>query len=480
ILKRMNPVSFSVSWITGIPEPTARLLLTIILAYPIASLYNSTYVRHPNDKFHTSSNRPTEEDRNTFILLSGLMLSFFFNGTDIYHSLVTVLVSYTLAYFGIQLHQRTLASMGIWIFNAVYLLLGYYFTATNDYDISWTMPQCILCLRLMGFAFDYYDGHQTKVSTTASSTSLNKLPMSFDIDTALFDLPSLNHVLAYCYFPSGFLVGPQFSFSLYQRWIANPFYLGKTISDWDETLKAQQRYMWRSVALGILYLGIQQLIGSQYPTSYLLTDDYLNSPFLQRCWTFLITGACVAFGITYEGEDKEGSILFGGLANTLPLQYETATSLDHIIGAFNINTNLWTKYYVFKRLRFLGNKSISQGASLFFLAIWHGFHFNYFATFILEFVYTVCESILRRRLLPVVKPYIQSNDIYYGAWKVMAWITCFMTINYAIIGFDLLKLHKAWIAYKSIYFIGHLVIPLFLIVDKVLGNSRKSSLDKKT
>ncbi|CAO3640638.1 unnamed protein product [Cunninghamella blakesleeana] len=115
----MNPVTFSISWITGIPEPTARLILTIILAYPVALLYNSTYVRHPNDKVHTNSNRPTEEDRNTFILLS---------------------VSYSLGYLGAQQNQRKIASMGIWIFNAAYLLLGYYFTATDDYDITWTMP----------------------------------------------------------------------------------------------------------------------------------------------------------------------------------------------------------------------------------------------------------------------------------------------------------------------------------------------------
>ncbi|KAH7986506.1 hypothetical protein HPB52_024905 [Rhipicephalus sanguineus] len=30
-----------------------------------------------------------------------------------------------------------------------YLVLGYYHTATKDYDITWTMPHCILSLRLI-------------------------------------------------------------------------------------------------------------------------------------------------------------------------------------------------------------------------------------------------------------------------------------------------------------------------------------------
>lgn len=41
--------------------------------------------------------------------------------------------------------------------------MGYYFTATNEYDILWTMPQCILAMRMVGLITDMYDGHQSKV-----------------------------------------------------------------------------------------------------------------------------------------------------------------------------------------------------------------------------------------------------------------------------------------------------------------------------
>ena len=39
---------------------------------------------------------------------------------------------------------------------------------------------------------------------------------------------------------------------------------------------------------------------------------------------------------------------------------ETAVCFGNIIEAFNINTNNWVAVYVFKRLKFLGNKMISQ------------------------------------------------------------------------------------------------------------------------
>lgn len=43
--------------------------------------------------------------------------------------------------------------------------------------------------------------------------------------------------------------------------------------------------------------------------------------------------------------------------------------------------------YVYKRLRFLNNKQISQGVALLFLAAWHGFNSGYFMCFFLEFVF---------------------------------------------------------------------------------------------
>lgn len=32
----------------------------------------------------------------------------------------------------------------------LYLLAGYYYTATEEYDIKWTMPHCVLTLKLIG------------------------------------------------------------------------------------------------------------------------------------------------------------------------------------------------------------------------------------------------------------------------------------------------------------------------------------------
>ena len=35
-----------------------------------------------------------------------------------------------------------------------YLLIGYWFKQSDGYDINWTMPGCVLCLRMIGLAVD--------------------------------------------------------------------------------------------------------------------------------------------------------------------------------------------------------------------------------------------------------------------------------------------------------------------------------------
>ncbi|MCS4558987.1 hypothetical protein L9G74_21440, partial [Shewanella sp. C32] len=61
----------------------------------------------------------------------------------------------------------------------------------------------------------------------------------------------------------------------------------------EEWEKAQMRYVLRCLGLGILYLLAQQVIGSQYPTSYLLTPEYAELPFLKRIFIMTVSGKFV-------------------------------------------------------------------------------------------------------------------------------------------------------------------------------------------
>lgn len=55
----------------------------------------------------------------------------------------------------------------------------------------------------------------------------------------------------------------------------------------------------------------------------------------------------------------------------------------------------FTCRYLFKRLRFLGNKTLSQTITLAYLSIWHGLHSGYHMNFFLEFLIMNGENQVR-------------------------------------------------------------------------------------
>ena len=52
--------------------------------------------------------------------------------------------------------------------------------------------------------------------------------------------------------------------------------------------------------------------------------------------------------------------------------------------------------HIFKRLKFLGNKVMSQMATLLFLALWHGLHSGYILCFSMEFIIVNVERQVQR------------------------------------------------------------------------------------
>lgn len=75
--------------------------------------------------------------------------------------------------------------------------------------------------------------------------------------------------------------------------------------------------------------------------------------------------------------------------------------------SFDFFFPLWCRH-VFKRLRFLGNKLVSQMFTLLFLAIWHGLHSGYLICFSLEFLIVNVEKQVTMATVPYQT---------YEAWK---------------------------------------------------------------
>lgn len=182
-----------------------------------------------------------------YLFATGLFICLFNYGWLAYHSLSAILVSYGL----ILLLNGNALVLATLIFNMGYLLMGYYNTATETYDITWTMPHCVLTLKLIGLAFDIADGQRDESQLSATQKK-----------SAVKTKPNLLEIAAFTYFPASFLVGPQFSFRRYLSFIDKEF------DKYDGYFAAGAK----RAAIGCCYLAVN-VIGAGY-----LSDKYMTSP----------------------------------------------------------------------------------------------------------------------------------------------------------------------------------------------------------
>jgi lysophospholipid acyltransferase 5 len=159
--------------------------------------------------------------------------------------------------------------------------------------------------------------------------------------------------------------------------------------------------------------------------------------------------------------------------------------LNEIISSFNVNTNLWAKTYVFKRLIFLKSKTLSSIGVLFFLALWHGFDIGYFMCFSLEFLDMETERRWAKRLEFIKKSLYQQklrNGIMgkavWGAYRVLCWFLQTCALHYAMVAFELLRYEWCIMAWRSLYFSGHWIVFGLLFLDLVLPKGRKADVKK--
>lgn len=333
--------------------------------------------------YHKKISSQSKQIIHAYIALSGILLCIFNYGLLVYHTLLAVLVSYVLITF---LNSTALITTSF-VYHLGYLLFGYYYTSSEDYDITWTMPHCVLTLRLIGLAFDISDGRRPETELSASNKK-----------TCIKTAPSLLEIAAFTYFPGSFLVGPQFSFRRYTSFVNGEYqkYTGFA------TAGAKR------AAVGVIYLLVNLIGGGYLQDKYIYSDEFwtdnnvLTRIFLLGIWAritlykyisiwLLTESVCICFGLTFNGVDESGKADWTGCSNIKLLVFENTQRFQHYIDSFNIQTNYWVAEYIYKRLKFLNNRHYSQLGALMFLALWHGFHSGYYMCFFMEFTVIVCE-----------------------------------------------------------------------------------------
>eukprot|EP01137_Pigoraptor_chileana_P009525 Opistho-2@57941 len=451
----------------GVKDIALRLLLGILTGYPLALFYRKSALFDQSPQV-----------KHAFFATTGMIVGYYVYGWDFLHTLAAVIGTYLI----ITILGQTAAMVAtVFVFSMGYLLVGYAYTATEEYDITYTTSLCVLTLKLIMLAWDYYDG---------------KLPadeIEKDAKTKaayLKQMPGLLEILGYSFFFGGYLVGPLFPYRRYSSLVFGDIHteLGgapATASKRDEMFRSSLRYALSRLGLGLLYVLLYPLVSPYAPSSFMVTDAFMDYSFWGRMWyiwwmgkfalmkylgVWLVTeGTCVLAGLSFDGYDKaSGSPKWQGLANINVVRYETTPSLHGIIDAFNINTNAWAMRYIFKRLRFLGNKHASTAITLFFLAVWHGFHPGYFLTFAYELFCMEAE----RRVVNFFKPVFDNNGVPARLLSVAGFLLRTMILHYSLVSFELLSFGTSIAVYGSVFFSMHIVVLGAIAVDVALASTR--------
>jgi len=450
---------------TGVPPATFKVFFSILAAYPLSLNYRLLSTSVLSNPVH----------RHLYFAVTGLTICIFNFGLLTYHSIVSVLVTYFITRSSIA--ATPLSVVIGFFFHMTYLTLGYAAVANDEtYDIRWTTAQCVLCLRHIGLLFDLWDG---KASSSGSSPA------------PLTTRPSLLELIAHTYFFGGFLVGPQFPMARYRTFIEhdpNKSFLENSVNQTEQPEDLKQSQFHQSsfltavsrLVIGLIYIGFFVVGSGIVPQSYMLSTSFLKeSTFIYKMFYILLwgkvvlykyvgswllaEGSCIMTGLTYNGLDENGNVLWNACANVKIRKYETAATFREIIASFNVNTNRWTQDYVFKRLKFLGSKALSTAISLFFLALWHGLFSGYFVCFALEFIIMKFESdvtYLKNKFPKVLQIWEQVPA--FIRFIIGKWFTL-QFLGYALVSFCLLSWNRWSQVYASVYYIGHIIFTVWIV-----------------
>jgi len=416
----------------GVPESGLRLVGSVLAAYPLALVHRWCFWGR------------SSTSQNIFFASTGMGLTYWCYGKDIIHSFICTLTQWAfLKFLGDSRHCLPLS----FAFQVGYLLWGYKQTESEDYDICWTMTGCIMCLRLIGLAYDRYDGNK-------SDDKIRKDQK----ERALKESPSLLEVFGFSYSFMGLTVGPQYPMSLYRQLVD-----GELTEEKGKKPKTVIKAI--AVALtGVVLMGLNEVLKMYFPMSFLETDTFLTEwPYLKRMgyislagmahmhkyisiWT-LGNGALILTGMGYV-KKEDGKTNWNALANIKIGQYMRALSYGDMIKSFNANTNDWVARYIYKRCIWIGNRNISQAAVLGFLAIWHGYHLCYFIMFALEYFVVNGEKEIFK--FTASSKLVQS--LPQSVRNAFSYIYISATWGFVIIEFSLLVKHKYMPVWSSIYY----------------------------
>mmetsp|Transcript_11181 Transcript_11181/g.32286 ORF Transcript_11181/g.32286 Transcript_11181/m.32286 type:complete len:500 (-) Transcript_11181:1675-3174(-) len=415
--------------------------------------------------------------RHIFSFLLGAFLLQFTLGVQWIHHLISSLVAYGLI---LALPRKTLKT-ALPIFAMAYMTLGHLHRQYINYlgwDLDFTGTQMVLTQKLYMIGYNLYDGEllaKDKPDRAAKKCS----------PFALTSAPSLIEFLGYTFCFANLLAGPATEYATYAKAID-----GSVFKTPDGKMKIPNNVMatLKPFLTCLVTLGIHLTLSAKFPildpndpqnsTPYILTEEFLKKPFLNRffhAWMGLFAlrekyyfgwknaeGAQNIWYAGFDGYDENGAEKGWETSNNIDIvTFETAPDVSIMSRSWNKKTSLWLSKYVYMRTG--GSLAAVYSMS----AFWHGFYPGYYIFFLSVPIPSFCDRLAKKK----ISPYFSKAP--YSPYGILAILATTITINYLILPFTILAGGWSFDAYKSFYYFGHIGCVAYYIILNILPSPKK-------
>ncbi|KAI6046486.1 MBOAT, membrane-bound O-acyltransferase family-domain-containing protein [Pisolithus marmoratus] len=343
------------------------------------------------------------------------------------------------------------------------------------YELSYetvevTAPQMVLTMKLSMFAWNVWDGRRP-------AEDLDK----WQLQKRITKYPSLLEFLGFSFYFPGMLVGPYIDYTSYLSLIDESLFK----SAHPELKKGPKRIIpdgrkrvaYRKMIIGLLFLGTFVVLHPKFNFGLALAPWFLTQNLVKRVvifqfcgfierskyyaiWT-LTEGASILTGHGFTGYGPSGESLWNGAANVKIRTIEFPPNSKMFLDAWNINTNIWLRECIYKRVTPKGKKPGFRSSMLTFLtsAFWHGIAPGYYLTFVFGGFITATARLCRSGFRPFVlpppgAPTTTAKRIY----DLIGTLVSLLLLNYAAAPFMLLTVTDSLEAWRRLQWYGFWVI----------------------
>ncbi|GAA5895204.1 lysophospholipid acyltransferase [Sporobolomyces salmoneus] len=282
-------------------------------------------------------------------------------------------------------------------------------------EIEITGSQMVLTMKLISFAWSVYDGQ-------LPLEKLDKTQQASRIE----NVPNLLQFMGYCLFFPSILAGPSYTYRSYDSFTSKRLYLKETSTTKipeqitsKEIPKGRKRKAMKRFITALVFLGIYSTYGGQFGMDRLLEGKFVaKRSLLQRIGFMNLAGfvartkyyavwcmaetAFIIAGLGYNPQTNH----YDASRNVRISSIELAPNFKIFLDSWNMNTNVWLRECIYKRVAKTGKKPGFKSTQITFItsALWHGFNPCYLLTFVLGGFAQSLGRLLRNHVRPFFLP----------------------------------------------------------------------------